>query len=163
MRRGWQIAGGIATGLAFVALGVFLFKAGLDDADKWSSVIGAFVGLAGLILSGYGVVLSRRAMHRDPPRAGTQVTASGTRSIAAHTISGTVSTGDTAPPAATEENTRPTESAAPTGPADAKPAAETTPPTETAQLTVTASGERSIAAHTISGTASTGDETSADH
>ncbi|MFI6800982.1 hypothetical protein [Streptosporangium canum] len=96
MTRGWRIAGGIAAGFALVVLGVLLFKAGLDDADKWASVIGVFVGLLGLGLSGYGVVLARRALRSGPQAAGVQVTASGTRSIAAQTISGTVSTGDDA-------------------------------------------------------------------
>ena len=155
MARGWRIAGGITVGLALVVLGVLLFKAGLDDADKWASVLGLFVGLGGLGLSGYGVVLSHRTQ-TGPQATGVQVTASGTRSIAAHTISGTASTGDTAPAASTEENSEPAGSAPQ---ADYKPVAEAPPSAGAAQVTITASGTRSIAAHTISGTASTGDDT----
>lgn len=49
------IGGAVITGL-----GVFMAAAGLDDADKWASVLGLFVALAGLGLSGYGLVVARR-------------------------------------------------------------------------------------------------------
>ncbi|GAA3407703.1 hypothetical protein GCM10018952_02130 [Streptosporangium vulgare] len=132
-------------------LGVLLFKVGLDDADKWASVLGVFATLFGLGISGYSAVLSRRALQSGPPVTGVQATASGTRSIAAQTISGTVSTGDTAPRGPTEKN--PIGNAPQTTPA---------PAAEVVQVTVTASGTRSIAAQTISGTVSTGDDTTSD-
>lgn len=47
-------------GVALAGLGIAFLFAGLDDADKIASVIGAFVGLIGLALSGYGVILARR-------------------------------------------------------------------------------------------------------
>ncbi|MFF3445326.1 hypothetical protein [Streptosporangium sp. NPDC002721] len=154
MMRGWRIAGGIVAGLALVVLGVLLFKAGLDDADKWASVIGVFVGLLGLILSGYGVVLSRRALQSGLQATGVQVTASGTRSIAGQAISGNVFTGDTMPVGSIEKNKTPADNAPQADPA---PAADAPQTAGAAQVTVTASGERSIAAQTISGTVSTGD------
>ncbi|MET8154758.1 hypothetical protein ABZT47_00205 [Sphaerisporangium sp. NPDC005289] len=61
----------IATGLVMVALGVALPMAGLDDADKYASVLGAFTGVAGLALSAYGVVLARRAPAEAPAQEGT--------------------------------------------------------------------------------------------
>ncbi|MET8140889.1 hypothetical protein ABZU32_11325 [Sphaerisporangium sp. NPDC005288] len=60
----------IATGLVMVALGVALPMAGLDDADKYASVLGAFTGVAGLALSAYGVVLARRAPAEAPAQEG---------------------------------------------------------------------------------------------
>jgi hypothetical protein len=41
-------------------LGAFLAVQGLDKADKWASVIGLFVGLAGLGLAAAGAVDGRR-------------------------------------------------------------------------------------------------------
>jgi hypothetical protein len=52
----------VAGGVAVAVLGGFLAAAGLDDADKWASVIGLFVALAGLGLSGYGLMLARRCL-----------------------------------------------------------------------------------------------------
>jgi len=49
-----------AGGVAVALLGVFLVVAGLDDADKWASVFGLFVSLAGLGLSAYGLVNTHR-------------------------------------------------------------------------------------------------------
>ncbi len=50
----------VIAGLAVVGLGTFFAVTGLDNADKLASVIGVFVGLAGLGLSVYGIVLGRR-------------------------------------------------------------------------------------------------------
>ncbi|MGN9847240.1 hypothetical protein ACTMTI_55090 [Nonomuraea sp. H19] len=157
MTTGWRIAGAIAPGTALAGLGVLLFKAGLDDADKWASVIGAFAGLLGLGISGYGVMLARRAMQSDPQAAGAQVTASGQRSIAAQTISGTISTGDSLP-GSSADNEQPTRQAPQAGPSSLPATEIPQAVVETTQVTVTASGERSIAAQTISGTISTGDD-----
>jgi hypothetical protein len=60
------VAALVVAGLAAVGLGVFFAVAGLDDADKLASVIGVFVGLVGLGLSVYGIVLARR----PPPSPG---------------------------------------------------------------------------------------------
>ncbi|MGW4961396.1 hypothetical protein ACWEPL_29590 [Nonomuraea sp. NPDC004186] len=159
MTRGWRIAGGISAGLALIVLGILLFKAGLDDADKWASVIGVFVGLLGLGLSGYSVMLSRRALQSGSQAAGVQVVASGTRSIAARTISGSALTGDMVPGDLAEKDKNLANNTPRAEPASAVEAAQTA---EAAQVTVTASGERSIAAQSISGTASTGDDATGD-
>lgn len=55
----WMSA--IVGGIVLVGLGVFFAVIGLDRADKLASVIGALVGLIGIGLSTYGVVLARRA------------------------------------------------------------------------------------------------------
>ncbi|WP_214103911.1 hypothetical protein [Acrocarpospora catenulata] len=57
----WAIVG-LLTGLALAGLAAYFVKVGLDDADKTASVIGAFIGLIGLGLAGYGIVLSRQAL-----------------------------------------------------------------------------------------------------
>ncbi|MGW9372215.1 hypothetical protein ACWGVR_19570 [Streptomyces xanthophaeus] len=65
------VAALVVAGLGVVGLGVFFAVAGLDDADKLASVIGVFVGLAGLGLSVYGIVLARRSSRPGPsPTAG---------------------------------------------------------------------------------------------
>ncbi|MFE2867855.1 hypothetical protein [Embleya sp. NPDC059259] len=60
------VAALVVAGLGAVGLGVFFAVAGLEDADKLASVIGVFVGLVGLGLSVYGIVLARRS----PPSPG---------------------------------------------------------------------------------------------
>ncbi|WP_182876986.1 tetratricopeptide repeat protein [Microbispora sp. H10670] len=142
MRRGWRIAGGTVAGLALVALGVLLFRAGLDDADKWASVIGVFVGLLGLGLSGYGVVLSRRALRSDHQATEVRVTASGPRSIGTRTTSARVSTGDGAGHHVTAEH----------GGHDLP-----------ARTEIEASGDRAVAAEHISGVVTTGDHSPVDN
>jgi hypothetical protein len=61
---GWKpvLAWAVATigGLALVGLGTYFVATGLDRADKLASVIGAFVGMIGLAVAMYGVVLARR-------------------------------------------------------------------------------------------------------
>lgn len=59
-------------GLALVGFGVFLGVANLDRADKLASVAGVFVGAVGLVLSGYGIVLARRALRAPEASAGRQ-------------------------------------------------------------------------------------------
>lgn len=52
--------GGAALAVVSAAgLGIYLATAGLDGADKLGSVIGAFVGLAGLVLALYGTRAGR--------------------------------------------------------------------------------------------------------
>jgi drug/metabolite transporter (DMT)-like permease len=61
--------GGVLFVLAMVSLGGYFAAVGLDEADKVASVIGAFVGLVGLVLAGYGTVLARRGTP-SPPQPG---------------------------------------------------------------------------------------------
>ncbi|WP_242625398.1 hypothetical protein [Krasilnikovia cinnamomea] len=49
-----------AGGVLVAGLGAFLVVEGLDKADKWASVFGLFVGLAGLGLAVAGTVGGRR-------------------------------------------------------------------------------------------------------
>ncbi|MEV6802992.1 hypothetical protein AB0M91_32310 [Micromonospora rifamycinica] len=56
--RGWAVA--FAVGVLVAGLGTFLAIQGLDKADKWGSVLGLFVGLAGLGLAVAGAVGARR-------------------------------------------------------------------------------------------------------
>lgn len=46
--------------LTAIGLGVYFIGFGLDEADKLASVIGAFIGLAGLATAVYGTVRDRR-------------------------------------------------------------------------------------------------------
>ena len=55
-------------GAALGGLGVFFAWVGLDAAGQWSDAIGVFVGLIGLAVSVYGVVLARQAVTRPGPR-----------------------------------------------------------------------------------------------
>jgi hypothetical protein len=67
--------GGLLALAALAGLGVYFNRVGLDEADKLSSVIGAFVGLLGLGLAAYGIVLSRRGVQGDDrPQPTTQIT-----------------------------------------------------------------------------------------
>jgi len=56
----------IVGGLILLGLGAYFVVVGLDRADKIASVIGAFVGLLGLCLSGYALVLTRRGLPQSP-------------------------------------------------------------------------------------------------
>ena len=51
-------------GLVAVAFGVLFLRSGLDASDKWASVLGIFLSLAGLSITVYGNVRARRS---DPP------------------------------------------------------------------------------------------------
>ncbi len=53
---GMLVLGGVAAGL-----GVFLARQGLERADKSASVVGAFIGLAGLAVAVYSAWLARLA------------------------------------------------------------------------------------------------------
>lgn len=146
--------GGAVAGLGFAVVGVLLFRAGLEDADRWASIIGMIFTVIGFPLSVYSTVLARRATASGTASAGVQVTATGTRAIAAYELSGSASTGDD--PAA--QPNPPPSAPAPNQRAEhhPDPAAAHPPP---AVVRIEASGERSIAAHTISGNVSTGDTT----
>jgi hypothetical protein len=54
----WWIVG-LAAGLIVLAVAIALARAGLEDADRWSSVISMFLGIAGLALSVYSAVKAR--------------------------------------------------------------------------------------------------------
>lgn len=145
---------GAVIALICTAVGMLLFNAGLDDADKWSSVIGMSVTtLIGVPATLYQVVLARRALKTSNSTPEVHVTASGKRSIAAQNI-GSASTGDgsssvsgTAPAVPRPPNDQS---------ADRPDAALSDRPL---QVRVEALGERSISAQNI-GTASTGDTSS---
>ena len=53
-------AGGAVAVAAVAGLGVYFAVAGLDKADKLASVAGTFIGLAGLVVSVYGIFQTRR-------------------------------------------------------------------------------------------------------
>ncbi|MEH0975314.1 hypothetical protein V6U77_29755 [Micromonospora sp. CPCC 205546] len=55
----WWIVG-VVVGLAMIALGLLLARAGLTEADRWASVIGVFVNIGGLMLVVYSAVQARR-------------------------------------------------------------------------------------------------------
>jgi hypothetical protein len=50
----------VVTVLALVGLAVYLAEIGLGRANELSSVIGVFVAVVGLVMSGYGMVRERR-------------------------------------------------------------------------------------------------------
>lgn len=56
-------------GAALVGLGAFFTTVGLDRADKFASVLGAFVGVVGLGLAAFGVSATRRAPDQPQPDA----------------------------------------------------------------------------------------------
>ncbi|MYW06652.1 hypothetical protein [Streptomyces sp. SID3343] len=58
-------AGGVVAGAAPVGLAVYLAVVGLEQADKWASVVGLFVALAGLAVSVAG-------FRRERPSSGGQ-------------------------------------------------------------------------------------------
>lgn len=68
--RWWVWAAGAGFGVSLIVLGVFLLRAGLEDADRWGSVFGVFLNIAGLALTVYSVVLARRAAVWPRPDAG---------------------------------------------------------------------------------------------
>ena len=61
--RRWIV--GVVLGVTVFALGVFLVKAGLEDADRWSSVIGLFLNIAGLTVTVISAVQARRSAPTD--------------------------------------------------------------------------------------------------
>jgi hypothetical protein len=63
----------VVVGLALVGLGVYLAITDLDRADKLASVIGSFLAAAGLALSGYGLILARRALQSSSRSSGQTV------------------------------------------------------------------------------------------
>ncbi|MER5326171.1 hypothetical protein [Streptosporangium roseum] len=145
-----------ASGAVFIlistVLGVLLFKAGLEDADRWSSVISMSVTvLIGVPLSLYQIVLARRALTSSESTAGTHIAARGNRSIAGQNI-GFASTGDGSFPV--PETTSSAPSPVPQDQPAQRPGSAASD--LSAHVQIEASGERSIAAQNI-GSASAGD------
>jgi hypothetical protein len=68
-RRGAALAGAFFFGVALVALGVFFARQGLERANAWAGVLGAFVGLIGLGVALYGLWLARRSVATSLPAA----------------------------------------------------------------------------------------------
>ncbi|MFH8631589.1 hypothetical protein ACH4CC_17255 [Streptomyces lydicus] len=132
----------VLCGLAAVGLTVLALMVDLDTADRAGSVVGAVVGLAGLVVALF-------SLHRTESDAsgGSPVEAGGSRSIAVRGSIGYAGTGDR------RRGTRPIHPAAvpavpvPPGGAGMEPAEP-----------VRAQGERSIAAGGNVGIADTGDE-----
>ncbi|WP_144081576.1 hypothetical protein [Micromonospora wenchangensis] len=60
--RWWSVGGLVVLGLALIALGRFLAGQGLEDADRWGSVMGVFLNVAAVLLAGYSAVVGRRAL-----------------------------------------------------------------------------------------------------
>ncbi|MET9616019.1 hypothetical protein [Kitasatospora indigofera] len=67
-------AGGVLGGAAVVGLVVYLGAVGLDQADKWASVLGLFVAIAGLALTLAGL---RRGRAESPGGSREETPASG--------------------------------------------------------------------------------------
>jgi hypothetical protein len=74
--------GMLVGGLLLAGLSIYFVKIGLDRADKVASAISALVGLVGLGLAAYGVVLAR-AVPTHPPAPGER-----SQVVADSTISG---------------------------------------------------------------------------
>lgn len=77
--------GVLVGGLLLAGVGAVFGVVGLDKADKISSAAGFFVGVAGLAVSAYGVILARRAApptQQPAPSAPGRATAQGERSVA---------------------------------------------------------------------------------
>ncbi|MFI6822575.1 hypothetical protein ACIBJE_16715 [Micromonospora sp. NPDC050187] len=82
VRGGKRWLAGAAVGLAVCALGaVLLVRAGLENADRWASVVGVFLNLAGVVVATYSTVQARRLASTPttpttpatPPRVGADV------------------------------------------------------------------------------------------
>ncbi|MES9602162.1 hypothetical protein [Actinomadura sp. NPDC000929] len=63
----------VAAGVVLAGAGVFFTLVGLDDADRWASVMSVFLTALGLGVSVYGMVLTRRGLGQQPQAAGQRV------------------------------------------------------------------------------------------
>ncbi|MBQ0990719.1 hypothetical protein KBX08_11520 [Micromonospora sp. H61] len=63
--RIWRSVTVVITGLLVAGIGVFLAAEGLDNADKWASIMALFVAIAGLGLSAWGGFVANRGMARQ--------------------------------------------------------------------------------------------------
>lgn len=80
--------GACAIGVTLAGLGGYFAAIGLDEADRLASVVGSLVGIAGLGLSGYGLLLTRRVP--SGPSGETASTPRPDDGGVTNTISGTV-------------------------------------------------------------------------
>jgi hypothetical protein len=64
--------GGALTTISVIGLGAYFARVGLDKADKIASVTGAFIGLAGLALTIYGIVTGSPSQARQQPTPATR-------------------------------------------------------------------------------------------
>jgi hypothetical protein len=60
-RTRWWVGGLVVLGLSLIAFGRFLVGRGLEDADRWASVLGLFLNVAAVLLTAYSTVVDRRA------------------------------------------------------------------------------------------------------
>ncbi|ROT31902.1 hypothetical protein EF879_09630 [Micromonospora sp. HM5-17] len=65
---------GVAGGVISAGIGVLFLRAGLEDADRWAGVFGAFLNLAGLGVAIYSALWTRRAVTGSAPSIGGEVT-----------------------------------------------------------------------------------------
>lgn len=92
--RWWWVVATVSVALLLAGLAWFLADQHLDRADKWASVVGMFVGIAGLLLSGYSLVQTRRSAHPStPPAADSGPDGSVTNTITGGQFHGPVITG----------------------------------------------------------------------
>ncbi|MEV6526353.1 hypothetical protein AB0M43_30900 [Longispora sp. NPDC051575] len=61
-RRWWLVAGGFALAAVAFGVGVWFVHAGLEDADRWASVLGVFLNLTGLVVASWSAWWARRAV-----------------------------------------------------------------------------------------------------
>ncbi len=66
MRRRWAIGAGLS--VLLIGLGAFQLRAGLEDADRWASVFGLFLNIAGIAVAVVSAMWARRAA-TSPPAA----------------------------------------------------------------------------------------------
>ncbi|MFE1299868.1 hypothetical protein ACFW6K_20680 [Streptomyces sp. NPDC058733] len=59
---------GSITGIVMLALGIYFVRLGLARANALSGVLGLFVGIIGLALSGYSVMQARSSSQSASPR-----------------------------------------------------------------------------------------------
>jgi hypothetical protein len=67
-RKGRWLVAGVGAGVALFGVGLFLHSVGLEDADRWGSVFGVFLNVAGLAVGVCSAVWARRAA--VPPASG---------------------------------------------------------------------------------------------
>lgn len=85
--------GACAIGVTLAGLGGCFVVIGLDEADRLASVVGSLVGVVGLGLSGYGLLLTRRAPGGPSGEAGSTPRPDGggvTNTISGGTVHGPV-------------------------------------------------------------------------
>lgn len=64
---------GVAGGVISAGVGVLFFWVGLEDADRWASVFGVFLNVAGVGVAVYSAVWTRRAVAGSVSSVGGEV------------------------------------------------------------------------------------------